>query len=72
MMCLLLYGSPPRHMQVRARNDDLLTTSIDGALIWDGKKLHRRRALGSGPYGILQAAYTGELQSHDMGHIMYF
>ncbi|GFH10503.1 WD_REPEATS_REGION domain-containing protein, partial [Haematococcus lacustris] len=49
-------------MAVRACTHELLTTAVDGAVIWDIKKLCRRRALGNGPFGLVQAQFTPDEQ----------
>ncbi|KAJ9531161.1 hypothetical protein QJQ45_000832 [Haematococcus lacustris] len=49
-------------MAVRACTHELLTTAVDGAVIWDIKKLSRRRALGNGPFGLVQAQFTPDEQ----------
>ncbi|KAF5832681.1 hypothetical protein DUNSADRAFT_11362, partial [Dunaliella salina] len=54
------HRNPPRHLEYRARTGELLSTSIDAVILWDAKKLCRRRALGSGPAGPLQAAFTAD------------
>ncbi|KAJ9531736.1 hypothetical protein QJQ45_021880, partial [Haematococcus lacustris] len=54
--------SPVQHMAVRACTHELLTTAVDGAVIWDIKKLSRRRALGNGPFGLVQAQFTPDEQ----------
>ncbi|KAG2434986.1 hypothetical protein HYH02_011985 [Chlamydomonas schloesseri] len=52
------HRSPVRHLALSRELDELLSTSVDGVVVWDVKKLRRKRVLGSGPYGAVQAAYT--------------
>ncbi|GLI62439.1 hypothetical protein VaNZ11_005060, partial [Volvox africanus] len=54
------HRSPVRHMEVNRELSELMSTSVDGVLVWDLKKLRRKRVLGSGPYGALQASYTAD------------
>mmetsp|Transcript_3673 Transcript_3673/g.9947 ORF Transcript_3673/g.9947 Transcript_3673/m.9947 type:complete len:233 (+) Transcript_3673:85-783(+) len=54
------HRNPPSHLEYRARTSELLSTSIDAVILWDAKKLGRRRALGSGPAGPLQATFTAD------------
>ncbi|KAG2425932.1 hypothetical protein HXX76_013306 [Chlamydomonas incerta] len=52
------HRSPVRHLALSRELDELLSTSVDGVVVWDVKKLRRKRVLGSGPYGAVQARYT--------------
>ncbi|PNW86118.1 hypothetical protein CHLRE_02g074000v5 [Chlamydomonas reinhardtii] len=52
------HRSPVRHLALSRELDELLSTSVDGVMVWDIKKLRRKRVLGSGPYGAVQASYT--------------
>ncbi|GLC56049.1 hypothetical protein PLESTB_001059000 [Pleodorina starrii] len=57
------HRSPVRHMELNRELNELMSTSVDGVLVWDLKKLRRKRVLGSGPYGALQASYTPDGQA---------
>ncbi|EFJ44153.1 hypothetical protein VOLCADRAFT_95633 [Volvox carteri f. nagariensis] len=57
------HRSPVRHLEINRELNELLSTSVDGVLVWDIQKLRRKRVLGSGPYGALQASYTADGQA---------
>ncbi|KAK9816667.1 hypothetical protein WJX72_003486 [[Myrmecia] bisecta] len=52
------HRTPVHHIAVRGSGDELISVSADCILLWDLKTLQRKKALGSSPYGAVQALYT--------------
>ncbi|MEW5298376.1 MAG: hypothetical protein WDW36_001506 [Sanguina aurantia] len=57
------HRSAPLHLHVNDATEELLSTSVDGILLWSIKTLTRKRVLGSGPYGARQAVFSPDEQS---------
>jgi hypothetical protein len=56
----LLHGHRTTVTHLEVRRSELLSCSQDAVALWDTRTLRRKRALGGGPYGALQASWTSD------------
>ncbi|KAG1669982.1 hypothetical protein FOA52_016243 [Chlamydomonas sp. UWO 241] len=57
------HRSVPRVLVMRPGTNELLSLAADGIVVWDSRRLVRRRSLGNGPFPAVHAAYTPDGES---------